>query len=166
MKEMLEQDGQPQRAASSDLDSVLNLLERVDLPTEGVIDNFHNFIVWYELGTSEVNGCIGLEVYGSDAVLRSVAVHPEFQGKGVGVGLLQKAIEYARSIHVDRLYLLTDTAEEYFLKHGFEYIDRTTVPLRISQSIEFTTLCPSASSLYKSIAESGRVVPTHPPHHS
>ncbi|MGY5874265.1 MAG: GNAT family N-acetyltransferase [Candidatus Thorarchaeota archaeon] len=145
---MLEQDGQPQRAASDDLDSVLDLLVRVDLPTEGVIGNFHNFIVWYAPGTLEVKGCIGLEVYGSDAVLRSVAVHPEYQGKGVGVGLLQKAIEYARSIQLDRLYLLTDTAEKYFLKHGFEYIDRTIVPQRIGKSIEFTTLCPSTSSLY------------------
>ncbi len=152
MKRMQKQDGLPQKAGKEDLEMVLQLLIGVDLPSEGVKENFHNFLTIRGPTDKEIIGCVGLEVYESDAVLRSVAVHPEYQRKGVGVKLLIGAIEFARSIQVDKLYLLTDTAEKYFLKHGFEYIDRTTVPQSIGDSIEFTTLCPSATSMYKSIA--------------
>ncbi|MGY5852867.1 MAG: arsenic resistance N-acetyltransferase ArsN2 [Candidatus Thorarchaeota archaeon] len=149
---MQEQDGWLQRAGKDDLDLVLQLLNKVNLPIEGVKENFHNFLILRESTETGIIGCIGLEVYGSNAILRSVAVHPEYQRKGVGVKLLNGAIDLARSIQVDKLYLLTDTAEHYFLNHGFEYIDRTTVPQSIGNSNEFTTLCLSATSMYKNIA--------------
>jgi amino-acid N-acetyltransferase len=152
MKKMQEVDGQPQRAELEDLDLVLQLLDKVDLPTEGVRENFHNFIVWHGPNKLGIKGCIGLEVYETDAVLRSVAVYPDQQGEGVGTKLLEAVIDYARGVGVDTLYLLTDTAESYFQKHGFTLIDRSRVPKRISESIEFTTLCPSSPCLFMAIA--------------
>ncbi len=96
-------------------------------------------------------GCVGLEVYDRYALLRSLAVHPDFQGRGIGKQLVSRIIERARVKGIGQLYLLTDTAEDFFRKIGFDYVDREDVPASVRQSIEFTTLCPTAASLTKRI---------------
>lgn len=92
-----------------------------------------------------------LSAFGESALLRSLAVHPDFQGTGLGSQLVNRIIEVAKRKGITRLFLLTDTAEEYFKKKGFVNVSRDKVPEDMKQSIEFTTLCTSSPSLMREI---------------
>src|SRR5437016_6544339 len=100
------------RAKSSDLSAVESLLTASDLPTDGVRDNFSGFVVADDDGA--IAGAIGLEKYGSAALLRSAVVAPDHRGTGVGRKLVEQLLERAEEAGIDELYLLTTPAEEYF----------------------------------------------------
>ncbi len=86
-------------------------------------------------------GCIGLERAGESGLLRSFAVAPEHQARGVGTLLFARMLALARERGVRGLYLLTATAERYFLARGFERIDRWAVPAAIASTEEFRGSC-------------------------
>ena len=99
-------------ATNSDLSAVEGLLTASDLPTDGVRDNFSSFVVAEDDGA--IAGAIGLEKYGSVALLRSAVVSPDHRGSGVGRRLVEQLLERAEEAGIDELFLLTTTAEEYF----------------------------------------------------
>jgi amino-acid N-acetyltransferase len=47
------------------------------------------------------------------------------------------------------VYLLTNTAAEYFPRFGFERITRADVPPAVQASIEFTSLCPYTATVMR-----------------
>lgn len=97
-------------------------------------------------------GVCGLEVRGSDALVRSVAVEPDERGEGYGTALVEGLLDRARERAVRDLYLLTESAGGFFGKLGFERIEREAVPEAIGATSEFETLCPaSATCLYRSL---------------
>ena len=131
------------RAKSSDLSAVERLLTASDLPTDGVRDNFSGFVVADDNGA--IAGAIGLEKYGSVALLRSAVVAPDHRGTGVGRKLVEQLLERAKEAGVDELYLLTTTAEKYFPRFGFTRITRATVPDAVKASAEFRGACPDTA---------------------
>ncbi len=133
-----------EKSQTGHLQEILHLLEEVDLPTDGVEKFFHDFLVISD--DSGVAGCIGLEVYGSVALLRSLAVKSSLQKKGYGSVLLNAVLEYAAKRGIIEVYLLTDTAERFFSLRGFQRADRSTAPDAISKTQEFSELCPSSSA--------------------
>lgn len=90
-------------------------------------------------------GVAGLEVHGSDGVLRSVAVAPALRGQGLGARLTDRVLEVARSEGLNRVYLLTTTAEEYFPRHGFRRIQRSDASAAVQRSVEFREACPASA---------------------
>jgi amino-acid N-acetyltransferase len=46
---------------------------------------------------------------------------------------------------VETLYLLTTTAAAFFARHGYETVERDTVPARIRGTTEFDDLCPDSA---------------------
>lgn len=130
-------------AKSSDLASVESLLAGNDLPTDGVRDHFSNFIV--ADNESAITGAIGLEKYGSAALLRSAVVSPDHRGSGVGRRLVEELLERAEAEGVDEIYLLTTTAEEYFPRFGFARTTRAEVPKAVQSSAEFRGACPDTA---------------------
>lgn len=90
-------------------------------------------------------GTIGLEVYGEDGLLRSLAVLPEYRNKKTGTMLLTQIIQVAKGLNIHKLHLLTTTAEDYFLRKGFDRAERKEAPRCIQTSTEFAKLCPSSS---------------------
>ncbi|MHA2064382.1 MAG: arsenic resistance N-acetyltransferase ArsN2 [Candidatus Thorarchaeota archaeon] len=139
-----------ERTNPSELSSILNLLMEVDLPGEGVKDHISNFLT---LKSSDMDsdmepwGCVGLEIYNDSALLRSMAVTPEHQGKGLGTVLTEAIIEDARKKDIKTLFLLTDTAEDFFIRFGFHVVERELVPKDVKQSIEFAKLCLEAPAM-------------------
>jgi len=131
------------RAKSSDLSAVESLLTASDLPTDGVRDNFSGFVVADDNGA--IAGAIGLEKYGSVALLRSAVVAPDHRGTGVGRKLVEQLLERAEEAGVDELYLLTTTAEKYFPRFGFTRTTRATVPDAVKASAEFRGACPDTA---------------------
>jgi amino-acid N-acetyltransferase len=130
-------------ARHSDLTAVESLLAESDLPTDGVRDNFSSFVVADDHGA--IAGAIGLEKYGSAALLRSAVVSPGHRGSGVGRRLVEQLLERAEEAGVDELYLLTTTAEKYFPRFGFTPTTRAQVPEAVKSSAEFRGACPETA---------------------
>ncbi|MFW9788925.1 MAG: arsenic resistance N-acetyltransferase ArsN2 [Candidatus Thorarchaeota archaeon] len=139
-------------AKDSDYASVVALLRETDLPPDHVelyMDNF--LIIRRPEQSKQLVGSVGLEIYRDSALLRSLAVHSDFRGMGLGTRLVNAMIEFAKGRGIDRLFLLTDTAEKFFEKKGFVVVSRDQVPEDMKQSIEFTTLCTSSPSMMREI---------------
>ncbi|MHA1975488.1 MAG: arsenic resistance N-acetyltransferase ArsN2 [Candidatus Hodarchaeales archaeon] len=135
------------KTITQDLPEVLALLKLVDLPVEGVKEHFQDFFI---IRNDEmVVGCVGIEIYENTGLLRSLAIHPSSQGKGLGQQMVTRIEEYSTEKELNPIYLLTDTAEKFFLKLDFEIIPREETDSRVKQSIEFTTLCPSSPVMMK-----------------
>ena len=96
---------------------------------------------------------IGLEVYGQDALLRSLAVLPSHRKQGLAHALLRHAETHAAQQRVTSLYLLTTNAQDFFSGHGYMRLTRESAPAPITASVQFSGLCPASSAfLHKSIA--------------
>jgi len=131
-------------ALPADLDAIRALVAEQQLPAEDLGAPEQRFLVGRD--GAELVGCVGLELYGSAALLRSLAVVPARQRGGVGQALYQAALALARAQGVTALYLLTTTAERYFARRGFQPIAREQVPAAVRGSAEFRSLCPASAA--------------------
>lgn len=84
---------------------------------------------------------------GKDMLLRSLVVDPAFRGRGLGIRLVQDLFQRARRVEVHRIYLLTETAAEFFKRFGFQPLSRDEAPTAIKEHPEFQTLCPESAVL-------------------
>jgi UDP-N-acetylmuramate: L-alanyl-gamma-D-glutamyl-meso-diaminopimelate ligase len=128
----------PARAA--DMPAVRELLATVGLPEEPARDDQAPtfFVLHNEQG---LVGSVALEVLGDDAVLRALAVHPEHRGAGYGWMLADMAVSQARWRGVRRIYLLTESASDFFAaKFGFRVVDRSTLSRLVAASETFTAV--------------------------
>jgi N-acetylglutamate synthase-like GNAT family acetyltransferase len=131
-------------AAEGDLEPLRALLASVGLPTEGLGEHLGTALVARE--GEAVIGCVALEVYGDAALLRSLAVVPPWQGRGLGRRLAQAALELGRRAGVETFCLLTLTAREFFARQfGFRPVARTETPSAVRQSVEFASACPATA---------------------
>jgi len=134
---------QIRNATNADLTAVERLLAANDLPLEGVRDNFSSFVVAED--ENGIAGAIGLEKFGSVALLRSAVVSPSHRGSGIGSQLVEHLLERAGDDGIDELYLLTTTAEGYFPRFGFTPTTRSAVPDAVKSSAEFQWACPDTA---------------------
>ncbi|MBX3280324.1 MAG: GNAT family N-acetyltransferase [Acidobacteria bacterium] len=132
---------------SEDMEAVKDLLERVELPLEGVAEHFGGFLAAWD--GDRVVGCIGLERYGEWGLLRSLAVAPERQGEGIGAALTARLLEDAARDGVSQVVLLTTTASEFFARRfGFEAAERSAFDTVFAESREWKLpRCSSAACL-------------------
>jgi amino-acid N-acetyltransferase len=137
------------RASARDLAGVEDLLTKTKLPLGGVNVLIDSFIVAEDDG--RVMGVAGVERHGEYGLLRSVAVDPAVQGRGVGRALVERLIAESRENGIVELYLLTTTAEKYFPVFGFTKINREATPVEIQETGEFTDLCPSTATVMRRV---------------
>jgi N-acetylglutamate synthase-like GNAT family acetyltransferase len=141
-------------ATGSDFPEVEKLLTEGRLPVEGVRENFSSFLVAEEAGT--IAGAVGLERYGSAALLRSAVVSPANRGTGIGTQLVESLLQRASEDGIDELYLLTTTAEKYFPRFGFTPTTRAAVPESVKASAEFRGACPDTAVVMSRRAREGK----------
>ncbi|PYP21786.1 MAG: GNAT family N-acetyltransferase [Gemmatimonadetes bacterium] len=130
-------------ATSADLPALLELLGQSALPTAGLADHLDTTLVAHEAG--HVVGSAALELYGTTALLRSVAVAPGLRGRGLGQELTRHALALARRRKIRTVYLLTETAGGFFPRFGFRAISRDAVDPAVQRSVEFTSACPTSA---------------------
>lgn len=87
-------------------------------------------------------GCVALERFGSDALVRSLAVTAGGRGHGLGSALLARALDHARAAGAREAWLLTETAGPFFAARGWQPADRAAAPVLVAGSVEFTSACP------------------------
>ena len=101
------------------------------------------------LQAAAVIGVAGLEIYESEALLRSVAVGEAHRGRGLGRKLVHDRVASARARGLRAVYLLTTTCAEYFERLGFERVPRASAPAPLQSSEEFASLCPASAVCMK-----------------
>ena len=94
-----------------------------------IFDNLQMFSVAETDG--KVVGCCALMVIWSDlAEIKSLAVAEEYQNKGIGRVLVEKAVEQAKNLGVEKVFALT-LEPAFFEKQGFKIVDKKTLPMKV-----------------------------------
>ena len=130
---------EPERGA------VRRLLLQSDLPTDDLdsLDLRH----FFACGEPEdPGGVVGLEMYESVALLRSLVVQPTQRGSGCGRALVEAAERHARELGIRAIFLLTETAETFFEGCGYTACEREVAPPDIRATSQFSDLCPASAA--------------------
>ena len=132
-------------AEKSDIQSIRELICSSGLPSSDVDGKAQKIFVAESDGKIVAVG--GIEKLGGIALVRSIAVAPEYRKNGIASNIYQLLEEYASSSEVEELYLITESAKEYFQKLGFTEQERKTTPCLIQQTSQFSELCPSSATV-------------------
>lgn len=131
-------------ARPADITIIAKLLQENGLPSDDISEKLDCLVL--ALQHDLLAGIGGLEVHGEYGLLRSIVTTERFRGLGFGKRLVEHLLGLARERGIDRVYLLTTTADTYFAKLGFEPADRNAAPAEIQATSEFATLCPADAS--------------------
>ncbi|WP_197415871.1 amino-acid N-acetyltransferase [Mycobacterium sp. IS-1742] len=83
----------------------------------------------------ELIGCGALHVLWADlGEVRTVAVHPKVRGRGVGHLIVERLLDVARELRLERIFVLTFEVE-FFARHGFAEIDGTPVTAEVYEEM-------------------------------
>ena len=144
------------QATTGDLPAIGQILQNAGLPFSDIGPaHLPDFLVVEKDGA--IVGCVGIERFGSDALLRSLAVDASRQGTGQGRHLVEGVEKHARQSGIARLFLLTASASGFFEDHGYREIGRETAPESLRRSTQFAELCPaSAVCMEKDLTQTAR----------
>lgn len=122
---------------------IIALLTAEKLPTADLPETLETFLVTKQ--DDEVTGVVGIEIYGDFALLRSLAVDKAYRNQGLANTLLTQIEAVAASKKLKAIYLLTETAPDYFSRKGYDKTTRADVPADVRQSTEFSHVCPQSA---------------------
>ena len=133
-------------SSNPELQEISALLSSCGLPSEDIkLESLPDFVVARE-GDTPV-GVAGLEVLGSAALVRSVGVATSHRCHGLGSNLLAAVEAKAKERGVKQLYLLTNDAQGFFGKHGYNAVQRHAAPAAIQACSQFGSSCCGAATL-------------------
>ena len=90
---------------------------------------------WVAELAGEVVGCGALHVLWADlGEIRTVAVDPKVKGRGIGHTVVDRLLEVARELQLERLFVLTFETE-FFAGHGFTEIEGTPVTAEVYEEM-------------------------------
>lgn len=113
-------------------DQIRRLLRIVGLPVDGCED----MQVLARFGEDdELIGILGVEDFGGDCLLRSLAVLPAHQNKGIGTALVTHLLTVSAGMNW-KIYLFTENAQLFMARFGFKIIPAEQVP----ETIRFSPL--------------------------
>ena len=138
----------PRAARREDLETARALVRAAGLPLVGLDEHFAGFWILDAPGGG-LAGLAGAERHGDAWLLRSLVVHPEFQGRGHGRALLEAVLTEASRAGAREVFLLTTDAQPYFAAHGFEALPRTSAPAALRTSAELGGACPDSATLMR-----------------
>ncbi len=133
---------------SPPLQKIIAFLTAEGLPTQDLADGLTGR--FFAIGDQvSPHGIIGLETHGQYGLLRSLVVSSASQSKGAGTALVKHVEALACDLQLQEIYLLTETAESFFAKSGYEICARGDVAEPIKNSAEFSSLCPDSATVMK-----------------
>lgn len=94
-------------------------------------------------------GTAGWERAGEDAVVRSVAVAPDARRSGVGTAVAAAAVRGAREAGARACYLVTEKAEPFFARCGFQPVSRDDLPEPVAAHSQLVRDCPSSAPVMR-----------------
>jgi len=133
-------------ASQNSFSAAIDLLKKNNLPTEDINPGTQLFVVEEN---DTVVGTVAVQYDFNVALLRSLCVSDDKRNTGIGETLVEFIEHYVQKQGVQSVYLLTTTAENFFLKKGYKKMDRKEVPEFIKNTKEYSVLCSASSSLMK-----------------
>lgn len=131
---------------STALAEIVRLLRASNLPHKDIVLGDNLFFSYHDQHGTLI-GSAGLEFYSKFALIRSIAVPETHRNKSIGREIVKHMISKAKEKAILEVYLLTETAHDFFLKNGFQDIARDLVPSEIKESGEFSSVCPASASV-------------------
>jgi arsenate reductase len=122
----------------------LAALKEAKLPTDDLLEGNQRF---YALVRGDVIGFGGYCRDGREVLLRSIVVASERRRAGNGRFIVAALLDRSREDGAKRAWLLTTTAQPFFEQLGFVVNRREAAPREISNTREFSTLCPVTAVL-------------------
>jgi amino-acid N-acetyltransferase len=145
------------KATDQRRDQIINLLQSQKLPSEDLPLLLNDFYIALE--EDKLIGVIGMERYSHYGLLRSMAVHPGYRNRHIAETLVNMLEDKAAATGITSMFLLTETAANYFERKGYDTITRDDVPNDLMGSSEFNHVCPeSATVMKKQLIEHGVTV--------
>ena len=103
--------------------------------TVTLYEDVQEFWIAERIDDGQVVGCGALHVIWEDlAEIRTIAVRPDYQGKGIGHRLVEALLASARELGVRRVFVLT-FAVRFFAGHGFKRIDGSPVSHEVYEEL-------------------------------
>jgi amino-acid N-acetyltransferase len=138
-------------ASVKDENDIKTLLGTCGLPSDDLrSSHLESFFVIQD--SNQIVGSVGLEICGEFGLLRSLALSKSLRGRGKGTQLVEYIEEYARSQKIKSIYLLTTTADQFFIRLGYQTIMRENAPEPVQDTAEFRSICPdSAVCMFKKL---------------
>jgi len=115
---------------------VRELLRSVDLPDEDLEGT--DFLGHFG-SRGKLLGVVGFQASPPYCLLRSLAVDPSSQGKGIGSALVRHALGLMAG-SFEKVYLYTEGQTGFFKRFGFEVVSPVQVPAEIS-SLPIVSSC-------------------------
>jgi amino-acid N-acetyltransferase len=132
--------------AAWEREGVVAALRKVGLPADDV--EAPDRLFWrFETTDLVPVGFGGLELYGTDALLRSLVTLPPLRRRGMGAAMVAILEVEARARGCRTVWLLTMTGADFFRALGYITRERSDAPEPIRQSLQFSELCPAAATL-------------------
>ncbi|HEJ2718229.1 hypothetical protein AUR61_016485 [Stutzerimonas balearica] len=128
----------------SDLPTLARALQEAGLPSDDVPLPGRVFYAFQLAG--QLVGYAALEVYGADALLRSVLIVPPHRGSGLGRLVVDAMETLAADSGIATLHLLTTNQVVFFERLGYMLAPRHLAPTEIASTTQFKSLCPSSAS--------------------
>lgn len=132
-------------STGGDNDDLRMALAAARLPIDDLTEAGRTFFRF--TGGSKTVGFGGLELFDGCALLRSVVVPADQQGRGVGQAITRLLLDKANGADASAVYLLTDTAAPFFEALGFRAIPRDVAPAAILATRQAANLCPASATL-------------------
>jgi N-acetylglutamate synthase-like GNAT family acetyltransferase len=119
-------------------------LARAGLPADDVDDP--DLLFWRFESDDVPVGFAGIEIFGQDALLRSLVTLPPVRLRGIGAAMVAKMETEARARGARAIYLVADDNAPFFAKLGYAPCGRDGVPPAIAASAQFVRLCSASVS--------------------
>lgn len=134
-------------ATLNDLNTIKSLLDRFQLPSSDCEAHISNFMILEDKAVLVAIGAI--EAYDNIGLLRSLVVDTHYQHQGIGKQFVDRLKDNAARNGIYQLYLLTETAVDFFKSQGFVEIDRNLAPQEIKATQQYSQLCPDSACLLR-----------------
>ena len=130
--------------AAWERDGLKAALMKAGLPVDDVGEADRLF--WrFERSDDMPAGFGGLEIHGTDALLRSVVILPPLRRRGIGSAIVGALEQEARLRGCQAVYLLTTGQADFFARLGYANCQRDKVPAAIRAGKQFAS--PSSDSV-------------------
>ena len=121
-------------------------LAKAKLPIDDI--ESPTLLFWrFETTDSIPVGFGGLEIYGEDALMRSIVILPPLRSRGLGTAVVGQLETEAAVLKCRAVWLLTNGASEFFDRLGYAKCDRAVVPQAIRETRQFAQLCPETAEV-------------------
>jgi len=139
-----------QPLADWERDGLKASLARAGLPADDVEDP--DLLFWRFESDDVPAGFAGIEIFGQDALLRSLVTLPPVRRRGIGSAMVAKMEIEARARGARAIYLLTGDAVPFFARLGYAPCGRDAVPRAMAASRHFAkSRLASATAMAKQV---------------